>query len=211
MSEPMETIHDRPGVVRLARRAAPHLRVLSASEATLRSWNIIGFIPSTEVARDVVLELESMSDDDGDVGQPDSSIGLVVMGTGASEHAGVDPEGVSRWISSSVVAGVLLGGAVGAVASAGLAALFDAPIAAAAIGGGFLLAVIVAIWLTFARLGGSDAYRQTFVDPHVSELTVVSFHTNDHDRAGEAFERLRQRPGITSKLFDESLSRELRR
>ncbi len=46
------------------------------------------------------------------------------------------------------------------------------------------------MWLTFAGLGGSDAYRQTFVDDAATELTIVSVHTDDPDEAEAARSRL---------------------
>lgn len=212
MTKPIETTHDpNGGVVGLARRAAPHLDVVSASEAVIRSRNVIGFLSSAEAARSIVLDLESMSDDGGGIGQSDSRVGLVVMGSGQIQPNGVDPEGVARWLGPRVLGGLGIGAIVGALLGGGLAALFDAPVAGGALGGAFLLAIFMAIWLTFAKLGGSEAYRQTFVDPHARELAVVSWHTDDASGADEAFERLSQRPDVTVVLFDESLSTVLRR
>jgi hypothetical protein len=59
-----------------------------------------------------------------------------------------------------------------------------------ALAGAALLAVPGAIWATFLRLGGSDAYRQTFVNDDVDELNVVSLHTSDRAEADRAFARL---------------------
>lgn len=159
----------------------------------------------------MVLELESMSDDDNEVGESDSIIGVVVMGSGETVSEGVDPEGVSRWLGPRIIGGLVLGAVIGAVVGGGVAAAFDGPVVGAALGGAFLLAIFVAIWLTFAKLGGSEAYRQTFVESHVREFTVVSLHTDDAARADEAFERLGQHPDVTVVLFDESLSQVLRR
>jgi hypothetical protein len=46
------------------------------------------------------------------------------------------------------------------------------------------------MWLTFAGFGGSDAYRQTFVDDAATDLTIVSVHTDDPDEAAAARSRL---------------------
>jgi hypothetical protein len=53
-----------------------------------------------------------------------------------------------------------------------------------------LISVFGAIWFAFARLGGSDAYRQTFVDKAASDLTIVSLHTDDAGEAATARSRL---------------------
>lgn len=217
MNDPTDTTHDPSGgVVGLARRIAPDLRVVSASEAVVRTRNVVGLVPSAEVARKIVLELESMSDESDEVGESDATIGVVVMAS-AAESAGdgstspsADPEGVGRWLVPRIVAGLVIGAVIGAALGAGLAALFDGPILGAALGGAFLLSIIVAIWLTFAKLGGSEAYRQTFVESHDRELTVVSLHTDDASRADEAFERLQEHAGVQVTIYDESLSTAIR-
>ena len=46
-----------------------------------------------------------------------------------------------------------------------------------AVAGGVLGAIIA----VFAGLGGSDAYRETFVSPKETQVCLVSLHTNDRD------------------------------
>ena len=69
-------------------------------------------------------------------------------------------------------------------------------------GRGDVVRVFGAIWLTFAGFGGSDAYRQTFVDEAASELTIVSVHTDDPDEAAAARKRLAGDPELTILSVD---------
>ena len=43
--------------------------------------------------------------------------------------------------------------------------------------------VLGAVTAVFAGLGGSDAYRETFVSPKEMQVVLVSLHTNDRDEA----------------------------
>jgi hypothetical protein len=183
-----------------ARRLAPHLRIISASRPTpvLRDHNVLVLARDAETARHAVLALESVE-------HADERLGTVVMGAipGQSERltfdeAGdpvgrVDPEGVGHQVMPRVLLGGLVGGVVGAVV-VGLGALLLGAtgwrLAGAAAAGAMLCCIFGAIWYTFAGLGGSDAYRQTFVDESASNLTIVSLHTDDEAEAAAARSRL---------------------
>ena len=92
-----------------------------------------------------------------------------------------------------VLLGALAGAVIGAVVVGIAALIFGAEgwtVAGAAAAGAMMFAVFGAIWFTFAGLGGSDAYRQTFVDDAVRELTIVSVHTDDVAAAASVRERL---------------------
>jgi hypothetical protein len=184
----------------VARSLAPHLRIISASRPApvLRDHNVLALAGNAEVGRRAVLALEAIE-------PADEQLGTVVMGAvpgtperlevdDAGELNGrVDPEGVGRQIVPRVLLGALIGAVVGAVAVGGVALLLGASawaVAGVAAAGAILFAVFGAIWYTFAGLGGSDAYRQTFVDAAASDLTVVSLHTDDESQAAAARSRL---------------------
>jgi predicted lipid-binding transport protein (Tim44 family) len=107
-----------------------------------------------------------------------------------AEIRGLDPEGVTADIIPRALKGAVVGAMIGAVLVGGAAALIDgASGAIAGVLGGLLFgAVIGAVWGAFVRMGGSDAYRETFVEPNVTELMLVSLHTAD----GAHAERARQ-------------------
>jgi hypothetical protein len=184
-------------------RLAPHLRVVSVSnpEPHMERLNVIATTSDLSTARAAVLELEAEEIDD-------ARIGLVALGPPTAEGddvPGIDPERVGR----TLVPRIVTGGATGAVAGAGIgaaiAAISGAPgpyVVGAAFGGAALLAVPGAIWAAFPRMGGSDAYRQTFVDESVDELNIVSLHTPDDDEAARAMTRLQARPGLVVRLLD---------
>ena len=191
----------------VARRLAPNLRVISASQPTplLRDHNVLAIAHDAGAARRAVLALEAVE-------HADDQLGTVVMGTatdaGSSpddENGRVDPEGVGRQVVPRVLAGALIGALVGAVVIGGGAFVVGArgwELVGAAAGGAMLFAVFGAIWLTFAGFGGSDAYRQTFVDEAVSELTIVSVHTDDSDEAAAARKQLAGDPELTILSVD---------
>ena len=165
------------------------LRVVSISnpEPVLRRFNVLGIAGTTQDARRAVVALEGIEADD-------ASIGVVVLGTEPAEPADgrVDPEGVTKAVGPRLLVGGLVGFVVGAIVIGGGAWLLDAGGATigAALGGGAMGAVFGAIWVVFARLGGSDAYRQTFVEHRGEDVTLVSLHTDDADEAAEAKRRL---------------------
>jgi hypothetical protein len=189
MTTPRTTVHTLNDV---ARRLAPRLRIISASQPapTLRTHNVVGLADSPELGRQAVLALEGIE-------HRDDHLGTIVMSSTEPDGDALrtDPEGVTRQIFPRVVVGGLIGGIVGAgVVSVG-ALLFGArgwEVVGAAIAGFMLISVFGAIWVTFAGLGGSDAYRQTFVADRVRHLTLVSVHTDDPKEAAAARERLQK-------------------
>lgn len=186
----------------VARRIAPHLRIISASRPAplLRDHNVIAVANDEEAGRRAVLAVEGIE-------TSDEKLGTVVMGAptaspgtapeaDASESGSApapDPEGVSRHVLPRVLGGGAVGAIAGAVIVGGGAYLLGADgwqLAGAAIGGAMMVAVFGAMWLTFSGLGGSSAYRETFVDNEVSRLTIVSVHTDDADEATAVRDRL---------------------
>jgi hypothetical protein len=154
---------------------------LSKPEPTLQSLNIVAVYRSEDDARNAVLALESIEDDDG-------AVGLTVLGNEPipssrddAEIRGLDPEGVMADIGPRTLKGAAIGAVVGAVLIGGVAALLAGGTAAlaGALGGLLLGSAIGAVWGAFLRMGGSDAYRQTFVEPAATELMLVSLHTAD--------------------------------
>jgi hypothetical protein len=188
--------HAGHSITDVARQLAPHLRIISASRPApvLLDHNVLALADDAEVGRRAVLALEGIE-------HADDQLGTVVMGTVTDEAAGesvadngrVDPEGVGRQVFPRVALGGLIGAILGAIVIGGGAFLLGAEgweVAGAAAAGAMLLSVFGAMWLTFAGFGGSDAYRQTFVDDAASELTIVSVHTDDPDEAEAARSRL---------------------
>ncbi len=191
MATPRTVAHSLTDV---ARQLAPQLRIISASQPTpqLRTHNLIAVAESAELARQAVLALESIEHDD-------ERLGTVVMGSvspdAERDRPSADPEGVIHEVGSRVLTGGVAGAAAGAVIVGVGAFLLGArgwQLAGAALAGAMLVAVFGIIWVTFAGLGGSDAYRQTFVDDDVTNLTLVSVHTDDPDEAAAARNILRK-------------------
>jgi hypothetical protein len=191
MAAPRTTAHTLNDV---ARQLAPHLRIISSSQPAppLRTHNVIALADTAELGRRAVLALESVEHDD-------ERLGTVVMGATAPESSrslpGTDPEGVTRELAPRILAGALLGAIVGAVVIGAGAFVLGArgwEVVGAAAAGAMLVSVFGIMWLTFAGMGGSDAYRQTFVDEDATYLTIVSVHTDDPDEAALAHDRLRK-------------------
>jgi hypothetical protein len=207
MSAPRRTGHSLNDV---ARQLAPHLRIISASRPTplLRDHNVIAIASDAEVGRRAVLALESIEHADDQLGTV--VMGAVPAGDGQSVvdddgNGRVDPEGVGRQVIPRVLIGALLGAVVGAVVVGAGALLLGATgwrLGGSAAAGAALGAAFGAIWLTFAGLGGSDAYRQTFVDADTSELTLVSVHTDDPEEAEAANARLHDTDGTRVLIVD---------
>jgi hypothetical protein len=171
----------------VVRRVAPDLPIASSSQPVpvLRTHNVVALAETPEKGRDAVLALESLEYDD-------DKLGTVVM-TQSSDtetaEAGIDPEGVSRQVMPRVVIGALIGALAGFLLVGGGALLFGVTgwrAAGAALGGAMMLAVFGAIWVTFAGPGGSDAYRQTFVEEMTTDVALVSLHTDDAAEADAA-------------------------
>lgn len=179
--------HDMRDVAELIE---PSLKVVSISqpEPALLSLNVIGVYRAENDARNAVLALESIEADD-------LAVGLTVLGPESDRPArddteirGLDPEGVTADIAPRALKGGLIGAVVGAVLVGGVAAIFAGGAAAlgGALGGLLFGGVIGAVWGAFARMGGSDAYRQTFVEPAREEVMLVSLHTADSSTAERA-------------------------
>jgi hypothetical protein len=176
----------------------PAMAVVSMSqpEPALQSLNVVGVYTSENEARDAVLALESIEDDD-------RAVGLTVLSCDVADSEermthqdgrirGADPEGVTADIFPRAIKGAIIGAVIGAAIVGGAAALiagWTAGLAAAA-GGVLFGGAIGAIWAAFVRMGGSDAYRQTFVEPSSSELVLVSLHTANSDTAERGRELL---------------------
>jgi hypothetical protein len=160
----------------------------------LRDHNVLALASDAEVGRRAVLALEGIE-------HADDQLATVVMGAVNDDVAAestdgngrVDPEGVGRQVLPRVLLGGLVGAIAGATVIGGAALLLGAEgweVAGAAAAGAMLLSVFGAMWLTFAGFGGSDAYRQTFVDDAATDLTIVSVHTDDPDEAAAVRSRL---------------------
>jgi hypothetical protein len=191
MATPRTTAHTLSD---LARQFAPHLRIISASQPgpVLRTYNVIALADSAERGREAVLALEAVEHDD-------EQLGTVVMGATGSDSSphrpSADREGVAREIGPRILVGGVLGAIVGAIVIGAGAFLLGArgwEVAGAAAAGAMLVSVFGVIWVTFAGMGGSDAYRQTFVEDDSTHLTLVSVHTDDPDEAAAAHDRLRK-------------------
>jgi hypothetical protein len=179
----------------VAEMIEPTMSVVSTSnpEPSLQTLNIVAVYHAENDARNAVLGLESIEAADG-------SVGLTVLGTQEptaprtpnddATIRGLDPEGVTADIVPRAIKGAIIGAIVGAVVVGGAAALITEEAAAigGALGGLLMGAAIGAIWAAFVRMGGSDAYRQTFVESSKMELMLVSLHTAD----GATAERARQ-------------------
>lgn len=197
-------------IVRMAQRVVPDLSVVSVSEPepVTQRCNVVAVEPSTERAREAVLMLESVEKTTST-----DSVGLVVMGSAPllDDQGVVDESGATSGLGPRILLGGALGAAVGAAAGAGLGAINDdVGLVVPALGGAALLGAFGAIWMVFAGFGGSDAYRQTFVQPNERDLTLVTFHTDDQARADSAFERLAASGHRSVVMLDASLNTVLR-
>lgn len=190
MATPSATAHTLSDV---ARRLAPRLRIISASQPTpaLRTHNVIGVADTPELGREAILALESV--------EQSNDVGTVIMGAieaaSPNEPPGVDPEGVTRQLAPRILIGAVLGAIVGAIVIGAGALILGArgwEIVGAAAAGAMLVSVFGIIWVSFAGMGGSDAYRQTFVDENVDHLTLVSLHTDEPGEAAAARDELRK-------------------
>ena len=178
-----------PTLTDVARSLVHDRRIASVSnpEPALRQYNLLAVSPSLETAREAVVSLEGVDD-------RDDAVGLVVFAEDDERPDGrVDRERITRALLPRILAGGLIGAVVGAIVIGGGAALLDAGGAAigAALGGAAMFAVFGGIWATFAKMGGSDAYRQSFVSASGADVSIVSLHTDDPAEAATARERLR--------------------
>ncbi len=200
--------HAVPGVVELAGLLVPEATVTETSNPApaLAQWNVAVLLDDADTARDAVLALESLDSDDAAVGftvlsppevaaeTTEKRAALAVGDTRWDRPAepALDREGVIGDIAPRSAIGALIGGVVGAIVI-GVAAFAIAGTVGAiagAIGGLLFGAPIGAVWGGFARMGGSDAYRQTFIDPADPSTFMVSLHTADAHEADEGAKRL---------------------
>ncbi len=191
---------DRHGMRKLAELLAPELQIVSASEPepVLRSYNVVGWFDNQDEARNAVLAIE-------DLAPLGAEVGLVALAgprasdTGSDAARGGHPtaSGVAEVpedteivadVGRRTLKGAVIGAVVGALLIGGVSAFFGQPIGGA-VGGAVFGAAIGGIWGAFARMGGSDAYRQSFV-PLETDLVMVTFHSNDAKQADEAQARL---------------------
>ena len=186
------------GVRHLASLMAPDAQIVSASnpEPALRRYNVVAIFDDEEASRDAVLRLEKLENDD-------AAVGLVALGH-ESRRPGVQPEDTE--ISGDALGrarnGGLIGAAIGAVII-GLASLAfgDSGVAIGAAAGGALFgAFIGAVWGAFVKFGGSDAYRQSYVE-NEGGVTLVSLHTADRDEAATARDTLAETSLSRPMLF----------
>ena len=190
MVEQRERTHQSPPRMKLGefvRREIPHLRIASISqpEPDLASHNVVAATGDIDIARTAVLELEALEADD-------ARLGLVVLSTDGEADlvdGRADPEGVTKMVASRTLAGGAIGALVGALLIGGATLLIADTGAStaivAAVGGAVLGGVFGSIWVVFAGMGGSDAYRQSFIAPELTEVCIVSLHTDDPDQAAQ--------------------------
>jgi hypothetical protein len=172
---------------------------VSQPEPVLLDRNVMAVTDDVDQAREAVLALEALEIDD-------SRLGLVVLEPphrwGPEWKEGkADAEGASKPVTrapmgaaTGAVLGALVIGALAAFLGNGSTGMVGLIVGAVA---GAVLGAIIAV---FASLGGSDAYRETFVSPKETKLCLVSLHTNDSDEATAARKRLSSRSW--ADLFD---------
>lgn len=186
------------GMRDIAHLIAPDADIVAASnpEPVLRSMNVVAVFESDDTSRNAVLALEDLEDDD-------SAIGLTALGH-ESRSQGVQPEDQS--IAGDALRRAAKGAAIGAVVSAfvigGATALISVSgvVVGAALGGALFGAFVGGVWGAFLRFGGSDAYRQAFVQ-NEHGVSLVSLHTNDATKAQEARDRLAIESISTPMMF----------
>lgn len=171
------------GLRDLARVLAPDADIVAAShpEPVLRNYNVIATFDTQDTARNAVLALESFEDDD-------AAIGLTALGH-ERRASGMQPEDgpIAGDIGGRTIRGAVIGAIVAVVVITGAAALIEwSPILfGVALGSALFGAFIGGVWGAFVRMGGSDAYRQSFIE-NSDGITLVSLHTNDRDKADQA-------------------------
>ena len=215
--EDPSTVNARPAGVALGefvRRRLPDLRVVSMSqpEPIFARHNVVAVTSDVDAARKAVVELEGLHVDDATkLGMP--TLGLVVLskdGQGDIVDGRADPEGLTGMVASRVLVGGAIGAVVGALVIGLVTALLSEASTAvvAAVGGALVGGTFGAIWVVFAGMGGSDAYRQTFIAPELSDVCLVSLHSDDAGQVARARERLAEREWI--KMVDVDASGETR-
>lgn len=192
-------MHAQASIRDLAKAIEPDLDVLSVSnpQPTLRSYNAVGVFASRDDARNAVLGVESLEPHETAVGMTTlgssaHSEAVTASGTDAAgEPFGVDPEGVMSDIGPRALKGAVIFAVVGAVLAGAITALFGDRdlIVVAAMTAAVFGAVVGALWAAFIRMGLSDAYLESFVNPDSFDKILVSYHTDDRSVAEEAARR----------------------
>ncbi len=172
---------------------------VSQPEPVLLDRNVMAVTDDVELAREAVLALEALEIDD-------SRLGLVVLepphrwgpewreGKAGAEGATKPITRAPMGAATGAILGALVVGVLAAVlgnSETGMAGLLVGAVAGAVLG------AIVAV---FASMGGSDAFRETFVPPKETQVCLVSLHTNDREEASAARKRLSNRSW--ADLFD---------
>jgi len=171
------------GLRDLVRTISPDMNIVAASnpEPVLRTLNVIAPFDSQDSARNAVLALESFEDDD-------AAIGLTALGD-EERAVGMQPEdgAIADDIGPRALRGALIGAVIGAVVITGAAALIEwsSILIGVAFGAALFGAFIGGLWGAFVRMGGSDAYRQSFIQ-NSNGVTLVSLHTDDRAKADTA-------------------------
>jgi hypothetical protein len=171
------------------------LEIVSVSqpEPTLLDRNVVAVTDDVDQARQAVLTLEDLEIDDARLGFAVLDSPFSSSWTHSEEGDGrTDSVGATRMVATRAVVGAMFGAIIGALVI-GLAATIlggGGTGLAGAIVGAFAGAVLGAITTVFAGMGGSDAYRQTFLPPSSSQICLVSLHTNDRKEADLARDRL---------------------
>ncbi len=202
----MTTLH----MTDLVRHLEPGGRMISTSnpEPTLSAYNVVARYKSPDAARNAVLALESMEADDASIGV--TVIELPIPWTRDDRRVEEPTRGPIDEMTPRMLKGAALGFFVGAILVGGVTALIDSSIwIGAAIGGAIFGLVVGAMWGAFIRMGGSDAYRQTFVETSSPTLTIVSLHSDDRAEADEARRRLAleaETEPVVVEQTDETLS-----
>lgn len=193
------------------RRELPHLHIASISqpEPEFARHNVVAATQDVDAARAAVVELEALEADD-------AKLGFVVLASAAAPDSDVgraDPERVTRTVATRALVGGSIGALAGALIIGGATALFASGSTAlvAALSGAFFGGVAGAIWVVFAKMGGSDAYRQSFVAPELTDVCIVSLHTDDAQEAADARDRLAARSWLTIVDVDSNGTRHLSR
>lgn len=172
-----------------AQRLLPGLRVLSSSapDPLLRRHNVLLLQADLDAARQLVVEIEDQLGS-GEVAFVALGREPVADAPGAAANA-VDERGgagadLVSWWGRSLVLGAAAGALLGAVifAAVGYAlGVRGGLLVGGTIGVGLLVGVFMAIWTAFARMGGSDAFRQTFIPHEANDVAVVAVLTDDPD------------------------------
>lgn len=183
----------------LAHDLRPDLHVVSVTnpDPQLATYNVVAEAHSTEHARQVVVDLENHLG-------TDARIGLAVLSAARDTDRSpqVDPEGVAGSFARRALVGVAIGAVVGAVIGGLLGWVWSevgGPIGGA-LGGAALFAVFGGVWAAFTKMGGSDAYRQTFVEPQVGDVVLITYHTDSAEAAENVRKRLREQDDL--RLLD---------